>query len=230
VDAVFEATLLGDAALTELLRKSPELARARAADDSFVDSIPHWLYVGDTPLHLSAAALRPTATRVLLDNGADANARNRRGAAPLHYACDLRPRAGGEWSPSVQAEVLRLLLTRGAETELADRNGATALHRAVRARSPAAVRELLGAGARVDARLRQRGSTPLHLAMQSTGASGTAGAECEQLEIIALLLEHGADPRALDARGRTPFDWAPSARARATLSQCLPEDSARLTS
>jgi ankyrin repeat protein len=54
--------------------------------------------------------------------------------------------------------------------------------------------------------------------MQSTGAGGTAGTEAEQLEIIALLLEHRADPRAVDARGRTPLEWATSERARAALS------------
>jgi ankyrin repeat protein len=54
--------------------------------------------------------------------------------------------------------------------------------------------------------------------MRSTGAGGTAGAESEQLEVITLLLEYHADPRAVDSRGRTPFDWATSERARAALS------------
>jgi ankyrin repeat protein len=46
------------------------------------------------------------------------------------------------------------------------------------------------------------------LAAQPTGASGTAGVLSEQLEIIDLLLQHGADPAAPDAAGRTPDDWA----------------------
>jgi ankyrin repeat protein len=52
----------------------------------------------------------------------------------------------------------------------------TPLHRAVRARSPAAVAALLSAGASPRAATAKAGSTPLHLAVAPTGASGTAGA------------------------------------------------------
>jgi ankyrin repeat protein len=89
----------------------------------------------------------------------------------------------------------------------------------VRARSPAAVRQLLKAGARVDIRLGKLGSTPIHLAVQSTGASGTAGAVSEQLEIIEMLLQHGADPAAKDARGRSALDWAINERVSAALQK-----------
>jgi len=61
------------------------------------------------------------------------------------------------------------------------------------------------------------GSFPLHLAVQSTGASGTAGAADEQLEIIQLLLAHGARPNAQDSRGRNVFDWTTSERIAAAL-------------
>jgi len=54
---------------------------------------------------------------------------------------------------------------------------------------------LLSLGAAVDSRLRNRGSSPLHLAVQPTGAGGTAGAIDEQLLIIASLIRFGADPR-----------------------------------
>ena len=57
---------------------------------------PHWLYVGDTPLHLAAASLRGRAARLLLRHGGDPNATNRRRATPLHYACDPRPQSGPE--------------------------------------------------------------------------------------------------------------------------------------
>src|SRR5262249_53574476 len=152
------------------------------------ERIPHWLYVGDTLLHLAAAALRVGAVRLFLDAGADPNAENRRGATPLHYACDARPRSGRTWDPIAQAKVIGLLVEHHVDLEHADRGGATALHRAVRARSPAAVQHLLKAGARVDRRLSKGGSSPLHLAVQSTGAGGTAGAVTEQIEIIGLLL------------------------------------------
>src|SRR6185503_18511901 len=89
---------------------------------------------------------------------------------------------------------------------------ATALHRAVRARSSAAVRCLLENGARVDMQLGKFRSLPLHLAVQPTGAGGTSDSVDEQLEIIRLLLAHGAEANAPDSRGRTAVDWAISER------------------
>jgi hypothetical protein len=69
----------------------------------------------------------------------------------------------------------------------------------------------------VDVRLGKLGSLPLHLAVQSTGAGGTAGAVEEQLEIITLLLAHGARPTATDNRGRTAIDWSTNDRIRSAL-------------
>jgi hypothetical protein len=60
--------------------------------------------------------------------------------------------------------------------------------------------------------LRARGSTPLHLAAQSTGASGTAGTLDLQIEIIGLLRQNGADFTAKDRANRTPSDWARTER------------------
>jgi len=180
--------------------------------DHLVEAIPHWLYVGDTSLHLAAAALRLDEARLLLRAGADSNAENRRGATPLHYACDPRPRSVVPWSRESQAMLISLLVEHGADLERADRGGATPLHRAVRARSPAAVGQLLALGAQPHCRLGKRGSSPLHLAVQSTGAGGTRGSMDEQLEIIRLLLQRGTDPAIADAADRTPRDWAKSKR------------------
>ena len=87
------------------------------------------------------------------------------------------------------------------------------------AREAAAVQGLLKAGASVDVRLGKGSSTALHLAVQSTGAGGTAGAVSEQLEIVALLLEHGADPKALDAKGKSVYDRADNDRIRRALER-----------
>jgi ankyrin repeat protein len=208
MEPILEAILKSEEATAQLLKRSPELAGLRVTQDYLVEAIPHWLYAGDTPLHLAAAALRVEAAKLLLESGADANAENRRGATPLLYVCDPRTMLGGTWDPQKQADLIVLLVQHGARLQQSDRGGASALHRAVRARSPAAVRQLLREGARVDAQLKKGGSTPLHLAVQSTGAGGTAGALSEQLEIIEMLLQHGADPGPRDLRGRSTLDCA----------------------
>lgn len=217
VEAIFEAVLQSDKAVARQLRAAPDSVRARITQDHLVEMIPHWLYAGDTSLHLAAAALRPDEARLLLRAGADPNAENRRGATPLHYACDPRPRSVVPWSRESQARLIGLLVEHGADLERVDRGGATALHRAVRARSSGAVSQLLALGAQPHCRLGKRGSSPLHLAVQSTGAGGTAGSIDEQLEIIRLLLQRGADPAVADAADRTPRDWARNERILAAL-------------
>jgi len=221
MEAIFEAVMENERALSKVLSKSPDRACTRADENYLVKSIPHWIYVGDTPLHLASAALRAGSARLLLDKGADVNAQNRRGATPLHYACDPRPNSGGVWNPEAQATIINILIEHGAKVDHADKGGAAALHRAVRARSSVAVRRLLESGARVDVQLGKLGSLPLHLAVQSTGASGTAGAAEEQLEIIHLLLAHGASANARDKRGRTVFDCARSERIASALNSSI---------
>ena len=217
MDPIFKAVLTNASEVELLLKSSPVLASSRVAEDLLIETI-HWLYVGDTPLHLAAAALQVRAAKLLLDYGGDANAQNRRGATPLHYVCDPRPKSGGVWKPESQKDLIDLLIQHGARVEHVDRGGASALHRAVRARSPVAVGALLKAGARVDSRLKTRGSTPLHLAVQATGAGGTAGAIDEQLEIIRLLLQYGANSGAKDCKGQTVLDRATNERVRNALT------------
>lgn len=184
---LFDAIGRGDVE-TALALLTPSMASVRASKDRLFDRIPHWLYAGDTPLHLASAALQPDVVSALLAAGSDAAAVNRRGATALHYACDPRPHSGGVWDPAGQVRIIDLLVNAGAPVSLPDRGGATPLHRAVRARSAAAVRCLLSHGADVRARLKKSGSTPLDVARTGSGASGTAGARDDQQQIIAALL------------------------------------------
>jgi hypothetical protein len=213
---IFAAVLAGEKETARALRSNPLASRIRAPRDVLIESIPHWLYAGDTPLHLAAAALRLGTIELLIEAGADPNAENRRGATPLHYACDPRP-TSHTWNTVTQAAVIEFLASHGADLNHADRGGAVPLHRAVRARSAAAVRQLLVLGASTGRCLRAGRSSPLHLAAQSTGASGTAGTVDEQVEIIDLLRRHGADVAALDAAGRTPQAWARNERVAGAL-------------
>src|SRR5688500_589728 len=78
-------------------------------------------------------------------------------------------------TPAEQGRRITALLAAGADGSASDKNGVTALHHAVRFRSPIAVRTLIEHGANVNQVCRRSGSTPLHRAVTSTGAPGSAG-------------------------------------------------------
>ena len=77
-------------AIRKLLKSEPGLATSLIQTPKLYDSgIFHWIYVGDTPLHLAAAGYRLEIVRLLLKAGADPNAaKNHRKSNPLHYASD----------------------------------------------------------------------------------------------------------------------------------------------
>lgn len=187
----------GDAAaLTRRLDANPEFATMaspvgatrRDAPAYFFADIAHYLYEGDTALHMAAAAFRRPIAELLLARGANCGAKNRRGAEPLHYAADTNHR-----DPHAQAAIIEYLIAAGADPNAVDRDGVTPLHRAVRTRSLAAVRALLDGGAN-PALPNRSGSTPLRLAELTTGrgGSGSPHAREQQSAIIELLLEQGA--------------------------------------
>ena len=193
---------------------SPVGATRQQATDFFFTAISHYLYAGDTALHMAAAAFSRPMAELLMTQGADCRARNRRGAEPLHYAAD------GRREPRAQAGVIDYLISMGAEPNAVDKTGVAPLHRAVRTRSLAAVRALLDGGA--DPRKPNKaGSTPLHLAVQPTGASGSGSdqARRQQAQIIGLLLECGASPTDRDARGKPVHQAATSEWIRALLKE-----------
>jgi ankyrin repeat protein len=191
-----------------------EVGAARlGAPDYFFSEIAHYLYAGDTALHMAAAAFRRPVAELLVAHGADCRARNRRGAQPLHYAADAN-----RWNPTAQAETIEYLLSVGADPNALDKSGVAPLHRAVRTRSLPAVRALLDGGANPRSP-NKAGSTPLHLAVQTTGrgGSGSEGARQQQKGIIKLLLERGASPTDKDGRGKQVRQAATSEWIRALL-------------
>jgi hypothetical protein len=109
LDGLITAVIARDEpAVRELLAASPELALARVATGAtraeasphFHDEIGHYIYAGDTALHVAAAAHAPLSR--LTEARADVGAANRRGAQPLHYAVDGGPN-GPHWDPVSQS-------------------------------------------------------------------------------------------------------------------------------
>jgi hypothetical protein len=187
-------------AVSRLVRASPEVVSVRVhpgatranAQDWYLREIGHYMYGGDTALHIAAAAYRAPVMVELVEHGADVAATNRRGAQPLHYAADGNPDSA-RWDPAAQRAAVIALLGAGADPNATDKSGVAPLHRAVRTRCTAAVAALLDGGA--DPRRPNRsGSTPLQLAHWTTGrgGSGSAAAKAEQDAIVGLLEQHGA--------------------------------------
>jgi ankyrin repeat protein len=155
----------------------------------------------------------------LIARGADVNASNDNGGTPLMYAAIPGTVAGVElllangstldatgrngWTALMIAtakahtEVVALLLAHGADPDKADIYGWTPLMRAAWEDRPAVVRALLNApGIGVNERDDQ-GATALHHAA-SKGS----------LEMVRMLVEHGAIPGTRDDAGRTAADRA----------------------
>lgn len=114
------AIIADDAASASLLADSPDLvhtriekgATRREATEHYIVEIEHYVYAGDSALHVAAAAYRPAMIRLLVARGAEVDASNRRGAHPLHYAADGTP-GSRTWNPPAQAETVTCLVEAG---------------------------------------------------------------------------------------------------------------------
>jgi ankyrin repeat protein len=180
---------------SQLLAASPALAFARLVEDGsrataaefFLPDCGVYMYAGHTALHVAAAAYDAGFARTLIGTGADVQAKNRRGAEPLHEAVRGGPGSVG-WDPHRQVAMVAYLIGAGAEPDAVAAGGMTPLHRAVRNRCAAAVRALLDAGADPQ-RPNNNGSTAIMLAGWTTGrpGSGSPEAKAEQDQIVSIL-------------------------------------------
>ena len=192
---------------------------------------------GETPLHHASRGADPNAANetplhewtyrgpdsavvaLLVEAGADVNARTHSGSTPLHGASSGRgPNPGivamllaagadvnaRDWKGATpvwygsREEIVNLLLAAGADVNAVDLWGRTPLH--ANPNDSRRVVMLLAAGADVDA-VDLMGRTPLHEAAQGGRASA-----------IATLVAAGAGVNARDAMGNTPLHAARSNR------------------
>jgi len=133
---------------------------------------------------------------LLLDKGAELEARDENGWTPLLHAVDRDPPEGIH--RQFQVEVVRLLLARKANTSVKDEDGSTAVHHAAQQRNPDVVKMLLAAGLPADTRNKD-GATPLFLAVAQ-----------DRLQNVEILLDAGADPNAKNNSGSSVMNLAMS--------------------
>ena len=211
LDAFVAACSSGDvAALSELLDRHPGLARERLH--------------GTTGLHL--AVRHPAAVRLLLERGADPNARDAGdNALPLHFAAGHGHResvralldAGSDvqgigdahrldvigWATcfaDAHRDVVDLLVERGARHHVfsAIALGDRDLLRRVVADDPAAITRRLSPF--------EQEQTALHYVIAPPdGLVGGLFRTGDHYRTLDVLIELGADLEALDAKGRTPL-------------------------
>ncbi|XP_042857224.1 putative ankyrin repeat protein RF_0381 [Penaeus japonicus] len=135
---------------------------------------------GNTALHIATNRNNEDAVRLLLDKGADPNAKNNMGQTALHLATTIDNK-----------KIVALLLEKGVDPNLADANNIVAMQIATRTASTPILELLKGGGCPLDF-LTEDGSTLLHLA-----------AKFGNLETVKWLVQNGANTEVLDQHGLT---------------------------
>ena len=162
--------------------------------------------LGWTALHVAVSSAEKNAVEicsVIIQNGANVNAQEGEGNTPLHLAVLRIGREKMLRVPKMSKEayegIIQLLLDSKANVRARNSFGVTPLHFAVRfGADQHTVELLLSAKPDVNAKTANADAwTPLHGAV-STG----------RVDLLEILIGHGADLRAKDGHGKTPLDIA----------------------
>lgn len=146
---------------------------------------------GDMPIHVAAECGNTPAIELLMKHGASMESRGLNGMTPLHKAANFADVSMVEW-----------LIAHGAKVNAPDDDGRTAVHYAAANNVGDRVgvaKALLVHGADCDVRA-SFCETPLFDAVRNSNAA-----------LVRFLLDHGANPNAKDASGRTPSYYAKNA-------------------
>ena len=141
-------------------------------------------YMLGTPLHIAVSEGRAGMIELLVDRGADIEAKSElQGMRSLHLAAQL-----GE------LQIVETLLKQGADVNSGTDADETVLHLATKAGNLTLIRLLIDRGAKINAKENSRDFTPLMIASLRG-----------DLETTKLLIESGADIEATSNSGRTAF-------------------------
>jgi ankyrin repeat protein len=162
----------------------------------------------ETPLHFACFRGRPEIARLLLDHGAQLDAKNDQGEIPLHLVS-----RGDYDSPDDGVRVAELLQERGADMNDKDKFEWTPLHSASNNGRHKIAQFLLSHGAKENLK-NHLGETPLHVVRQ-----GQYGSQ-DGARVAQLLLDAGLDVNARDKRNWTPLH-ATSYYGRVKIAQVL---------
>jgi hypothetical protein len=156
---------------------------------------------GNTALMKAAASGNAEVIRILLETGADPNARNKKGETALMAAAKSYRHCG---------DTMLLLIENGADLNAQDERGRTALHHAVAGKCAAeAVGLLIAHGTDLNVP-DDKGSCPLHLAAR-------AGA----YDLAETLLNAGAASWSVDYSGNMPVDLALCKKTRMRIARAM---------
>ena len=201
-------TPLMEAAFCNFVNVVVELIRA-GADVSVVSSRECLsVAAGSTALHFAAKMNTIKCGVLLVEAGADMSTRNKDFKSPLDHAShDFRQHALHKASSLGLSNGVKTLAKAGANLNGQDERGMTPLMKAAYMGHPNVVVELIRAGADVSVVSSREclqvaaGSTALHFAATENRAAKESKIECG-----VLLVEAGADTRAMNQDSKSPLD------------------------
>ena len=135
---------------------------------------------GNTPLHYASEWGLADAANLLIEKGADPNAKNANGETPVYNAVKVD-----------NAALITTLISNGSTKDTRDYLGNTPVHACIRWGAMNAAQALISSGANLNAR-NISGKTPL-----------AEAARAGKIDMVILLLRNGADINATDETGKT---------------------------